>query len=610
MNPNQIAITPEGRPVVGTILEDKILGTEQTIRVQSEALTIPLIRVSRTTVVAEAEDAMTIDISAGAQYPGSTLLAINPTEYEMTLDLGGDAEIVLAPAMSQEVEWTGTAWRSNFSLLTGGSDNEEKFLRYGEAGPEWYSATPVGPSTADDLPDGETKGITTLAGKTAADDIGAATGATTTAKIKGLVAAASAVNDGVVELATAAEIVTGTDTGRAVTPGDLKSALALDGMWLPCRSKMPDGDASPAYAQDAWANTDGWDSDGKANLVASGGTMKATANAAAFYIYREGTTWNGKTLVIRARASKAGTLAVKAGSAVIQNLPISSDYAVFAVRIPLYSGTWYLLLAQSGTIGDWFEIDWIWVGVYSYLVGTLSEEAAGISNQLANAGGYATKAQATLTSTGTAPSDGDTVTIAGKSYMFKTVLGTTEGQILIGASAAAALDNLKAGVNSTGVSAVQYCATQNALVEATTNSDTTQLFEARTAGLLGNQIAIAESSSQLAWANPDGGTSALSRGTDDATQKILTSAANYIAGGGTRPAAAKVELSNTNLIGYENTVDVASGGTFTLPSGGTWIWNVYGYAATISSAKRGSSAGGTTLTVAGANASVGYRRYA
>ena len=49
------------------------------------------------------------------------------------------------------------------------------------------------------------------------------------------------------------------------------------------------------------------------------------------------------------------------------------------------------------------------------------------------------------------PSDGDTITIQGVTFTFKTVIGTTAGNILIGGSTALTLDNLIALINAGGV---------------------------------------------------------------------------------------------------------------------------------------------------------------
>ena len=115
----------------------------------------------------------------------------------------------------------------------------------------------------------------------------------------------------------------------------------------------------------------------------------------------------------------------------------------------------------------------------------------------------AVAAAATLTSDGTAPADGKKVTIGTKVYTFKTTLSTgpaVEGEVLIGASAAAALDNLKSAVNHEGTAGTDYtCAAAHPDVEATDNTDTTQKFVAKVKGTSGNAIAVAETSAHLTW---------------------------------------------------------------------------------------------------------------
>lgn len=62
---------------------------------------------------------------------------------------------------------------------------------------------------------------------------------------------------------------------------------------------------------------------------------------------------------------------------------------------------------------------------------------------------------ATLT-INTQPTDGDTVTVAGVVFTFKTALGSTAGQVLIGANAAAARTNLAAAVNKSAGAGSTY----------------------------------------------------------------------------------------------------------------------------------------------------------
>lgn len=120
-----------------------------------------------------------------------------------------------------------------------------------------------------------------------------------------------------------------------------------------------------------------------------------------------------------------------------------------------------------------------------------------------NTVGDAVQATGTLTSDATAPSDGDTVTIGGYTYTFKTALtaSTTPFEVLIGASAAIALDNLKEAINASGTPGTNFGSLTPAhpSVTATTNTNTTQVVQSRLAGTTGNSIATTETSSHLSW---------------------------------------------------------------------------------------------------------------
>ena len=56
----------------------------------------------------------------------------------------------------------------------------------------------------------------------------------------------------------------------------------------------------------------------------------------------------------------------------------------------------------------------------------------------------------------TQPTDGDTVVIQGVTFEFKTTLGTTAGQVLIGASATTARANLKSAIEGGGTAGTDY----------------------------------------------------------------------------------------------------------------------------------------------------------
>jgi len=373
------------------------------------------------------------------------------------------------------------------------------------------------------------------------------------------------------------------------------------------RTKMPDG-ATPVYSQDAWTDRDGWSTDM---------TFSAPSAGIARFTYSSSYTTkiiagiSGKTMLVRWRNDglKSSRIVCDTGiNTILATIGPSADWQISLVRIPMLTVSQVGFQIISGGAGNYIEIDAIWIGDYSYLTGSLSEEAARIADQLGDTAGVGVAATGTITSSGTNVSHLDAVTIAGKQYRFKdsAIEGlTTEGDVLVGANLATSLIYLRRAINTpTDYPAQCMCAAAHPLVVADYNSGLVVILTSRSTGILGNQITLAKSAATLTLSGPT-----LSGGIDDVGKKIITQIQNNIAASGTRPAAAMISDTVTD-VGYETTVDVASGGTYTLPSGGTWRWCVYGYGATVSAAKRGSSAGGTTLTVAGANATIWVRKVA
>lgn len=111
------------------------------------------------------------------------------------------------------------------------------------------------------------------------------------------------------------------------------------------------------------------------------------------------------------------------------------------------------------------------------------------------------KATQTLTSTGTA-SDGDTVTINGVTYTLKTALTNRSWyEVLIGASAAETLDNLKLAINAGSGAGTNYSLGTPAHpdVTATTNTNTTQVVEAKNFGTYANSYPTTSTAGNFAW---------------------------------------------------------------------------------------------------------------
>jgi hypothetical protein len=110
----------------------------------------------------------------------------------------------------------------------------------------------------------------------------------------------------------------------------------------------------------------------------------------------------------------------------------------------------------------------------------------------------------TLTSNATAPSNGTQVAVGDRTYTFRTALTSpaVPNEVLIGANAAAALDNLKLAINggstafptaadASGAGSTWSTGTvRHATVRATTNSDTTQVVEFNYPGTDGNKVTV------------------------------------------------------------------------------------------------------------------------
>lgn len=113
----------------------------------------------------------------------------------------------------------------------------------------------------------------------------------------------------------------------------------------------------------------------------------------------------------------------------------------------------------------------------------------------------AVAADGTLTSDATAPANNDTVTIGARVYTFKTTLTGAANEVMIGASAAAALTNLKAAINAAAGAGSTYGTgtLAHADVLADTLTSTTLHVTARAAGPTANSEATTETSAHLSW---------------------------------------------------------------------------------------------------------------
>lgn len=139
-------------------------------------------------------------------------------------------------------------------------------------------------------------------------------------------------------------------------------------------------------------------------------------------------------------------------------------------------------------------------------------------------------AESVLTTDTTAPANNSIVTIDDVIYTFVTTLSTGPAvpyEVLIGASAATALDNLKSAINGTAGEGTTYSTgtEPHPTVVATDNTDTTQKVVARVPGVDANAIVTTASTdpdSHLDWADTTlgGGTGDSEAGVDGETVTV------------------------------------------------------------------------------------------
>jgi hypothetical protein len=97
--------------------------------------------------------------------------------------------------------------------------------------------------------------------------------------------------------------------------------------------------------------------------------------------------------------------------------------------------------------------------------------------------------------------DTQTVVINGKTYTTQTVLTNVDGNVLIGANAAATLQNLFDAINLTGTPGTQYAAamTIHPDVYAFSVSATVLVVKSKVPGAIGNLIPTTETQTNAAW---------------------------------------------------------------------------------------------------------------
>jgi hypothetical protein len=97
--------------------------------------------------------------------------------------------------------------------------------------------------------------------------------------------------------------------------------------------------------------------------------------------------------------------------------------------------------------------------------------------------------------------DTETLVIGSKTYTMQVTLTNVDGNVQIGASAAATLVNILQAITLSGVAGTDYAAamTRHPQVTAITTTATTLVVRSRVDGLIGNAIGTTETHGEGAW---------------------------------------------------------------------------------------------------------------
>ncbi|MES2705119.1 MAG: hypothetical protein V4726_00820 [Verrucomicrobiota bacterium] len=207
----------------------------------------------------------------------------------------------------------------------------------------------------------------------------------------------------------------------------------------------------------------------------------------------------------------------------------------------LYNAKTLEYLARSGAVRrkgyinlffDWLAQQGLWAHTWMCLLESAANKGSGATAFAA--GGLREGAFAARQGTFSAnPANNDTVTIGATTYTFKSALtsgGATANEVLIGTDLSGSRNNLIAAVTAGTGAGIYYGSATAANASATAAAYTTNVITATalTAGVAGNSIPLAKSSSAFSWASA---ATTLTGGVEPATDMTLTGAPVWAANG-------------------------------------------------------------------------------
>lgn len=254
---------------------------------------------------------------------------------------------------------------------------------------------------------------------------------------------------------------------------------------------------NPSVFATATVSQDGGTSSGAANNVSAGasiainGTVYTFGPAAIAYRVKVGATFDATMDSLIKAINGTGVVGTDVGATTPANTFVTAGARTGTGT----TATFTLTAILPGSAANAYTL--VQNGTTHFLGATFSN---GVSSGVTSIKVGPVFASGSFTTNNSNPANAETITIGATVYTFKTALTSTDGEILIGASAQATLLNLIAAINQTGVQSVDYFATSlNPQVSAlaTLNNGVLQLI-ARTAGSAANTtIAISTTSSTL-----------------------------------------------------------------------------------------------------------------
>jgi len=321
--------------------------------------------------------------------------------------------------------------------------------------------------------------LPTAAGKTAADAIGAASGADTGAKIKTLVGDAATSNKGVALLGA---------SGGAAKLTD-----------------RPDGDVTPAYLSN-FSTTNGWNASVGLTLGVTNGELIITAtqdDASTRHILKTVAVPAGASLLVMMKSTLSNYHVRFETNELLQPIyPLKrvgriGEYQLFIGRLGKTVSSIYFYPfygVTSGGLNAVATIKFMWFGDYSYKTGSCAEDGLRILNQLSDCPGVGSCAIGSIIATDLATAGKGDI-IGEKKYTFVDALTPSpgvEGEVLKAATKEEEIENENLAISevSRANNGIKYWAAAVHPLVSTTRSGAVLNISAKTTGLWGDIVAL------------------------------------------------------------------------------------------------------------------------